>query len=170
MSERWLPVVGYEGLYEVSDYGRVRSVKGGKQRLLKILHYKKNYPVVGLSKDGMQKPIPVHRLVLFAFVGPPPEGMEARHFPDRDKANCRLSNLSWSTHAINNHDKVLHGTSNIGERNGSAKLTADMVREIQMIKEWPRGLLARIAREYDVSVALIQKIRDRKIWKHLEEK
>ena len=80
-NERWLPVVGYEGLYEVSSYGNVWSAprattKGG---LLKHIPDKRNYQYVTLTRNGKQRRAQVHCLMLAAFVGPCPEGQEVRH-------------------------------------------------------------------------------------------
>ena len=116
MTETWLPVVGFEGLYEVSDLGSVRSLRrrtpagmrGGK--LLKASSDPNGYQHVGLYRDGRGTTIRVHRLVLEAFVGPCPVGMEARHFPDPDKRNNALVNLGWTTSSTNNLDQVIHGT------------------------------------------------------------
>lgn len=101
--ERWLPVVGYEEHYLVSDQGRVWSVRKG--RCLKPRPDNRGYLRVRLP-DG---PTVVHRLVLSAFVGPRPYGHEACH-GDGDKANARLQNLRWGTRSENARDRVRHGT------------------------------------------------------------
>ena len=103
VDETWRAVPGYEGRYEVSDHGRVRSLLRG------LMHpwHGFGYPMVRLY-DGAYKNMRVHRLVLMAFVGPCPEGMEACH-NDGDRANARLSNLRWDTHAANIEDRKGHG-------------------------------------------------------------
>lgn len=117
--ERWLPVVGYEGLYEVSNMGRVRGVdrlevtKAGytRQRRGKVRSLKQNrdgYMVVMLSREGKRRTVKVHRLVLEAFVGPCPEGHEACHYND-DPADNRLQNLRWDTRSENLLDQVRNG-------------------------------------------------------------
>ncbi|WHP18827.1 NUMOD4 motif-containing HNH endonuclease [Cellulomonas sp. ES6] len=121
MSERWLPVLGYEGLYEVSDLGRVRSmprevqngrgvmVAGG--RLLKpTVSERRGSLIVSLSVHNRAESRLVHRLVLESFVGPRPDGMEACH-GDGDPGNNRLSNLRWDTHESNMDDQRRHGTN-----------------------------------------------------------
>lgn len=75
--------------------------------------------------SGRQPKAYVHRLVLEAFVGPCPSGMEACHAPDNNPANCRLDNLRWDTHKHNEADKIAAGTSNDGERCGVSRLTED---------------------------------------------
>jgi hypothetical protein len=123
MTERWLPVVGYEGLYEVSDQGRVQSldrrqVLGAHSRFVpgRILRPQVVYDSKGrnprsqftLRKDGKSRTFRVHTLVLTAFVGPRPDGMLCRHWPDPDTSNNRLENLSWGTPAENMQDRLAH--------------------------------------------------------------
>ena len=119
MSERWLPVVGYEGYYEVSDQGRVRSVdrvvphgKRWKAMQGKPLKPSPNcrsgIRVVTLSKCGKRNQRQVHVLVLLAFVGPRPPDKEGCHRDD-DHANNSLSNLYWGTRAENVRDCIQNG-------------------------------------------------------------
>jgi len=116
-SETWKPVVGYEGSYEVSDQGRVRSLdrfvitRGGvrkrtKGKILRTSVMNMGYLQVSL---GRAKKVTVHRLVLEAFVGPAPEGSEACHYPDPDRSNSALSNLRWRTRSDNIRDCIGHG-------------------------------------------------------------
>ena len=109
--EVWKDVVGYEGLYEVSSLGRVRRLAamvkgphGSIQSCPACLLSPNNagpYPMVRLCRDAKKKNARVHTLVLNAFVGPRPDDMEARHFPDRDRSNNKLSNLRWGTKVEN---------------------------------------------------------------------
>lgn len=113
MSELWRPVVGYEGTYEVSDAGRVRRVGG---RVLKRTGRGKNrYPSVNLSVAGVARCRFVHLLVIEAFVGPRPLGMQARHL-NGDRNDPRLVNLRWGTPSENNLDRVAHGTHHYAAR------------------------------------------------------
>lgn len=107
MRERWLPVVGYEGTYEVSDLGRVRSLdrvdaagQNLKGRILKPSPKSSGHLLVTLC-NGNRRMSPVHRLVMEAFVGPCPEGREVCHYPDHDKTNNRLDNLMYGTRSEN---------------------------------------------------------------------
>ncbi|WP_211339176.1 NUMOD4 motif-containing HNH endonuclease [Salana multivorans] len=120
--ETWLPVVGYEGLYEVSDRGRVRSLDrlsaaGAPQRgrVLRPSIAKGGYPMVSLYRDRGRSTRTVHRLVLLAFVGPEPEGAEACH-RDGNPTNNALPNLYWGTHSENMHDAVRHGRNRQARR------------------------------------------------------
>jgi hypothetical protein len=140
-AERWLPVVGWEGLYEVSDLGRVRSLpRRGKRRARTygdgrvLKHYvgpgTRGYPTVGLSYGERRKNRLVHQLVLEAFVGPRLPGIDSRHGP-AGKLDASLRNLCYGTRKENFADRLRDGTSNRGERAGPAKLTWDAVREIR---------------------------------------
>jgi hypothetical protein len=116
VTEEWRDVVGLEGLYQVSSHGRVRSLDrvitrktGAKQsykgKLLKPALLKVGYLYVNIRGSKA-----VHRLVLEAFVGPCPEGMECRHL-DGTRTNNHLSNLRWGTSSENNQDILDHGTN-----------------------------------------------------------
>jgi len=107
----WLPVDGYEGLYEVSEYGLVWSAprattSGG---LLKQFPDRHGYPHVTLTRNGSQKRHAVHILVARAFIGPCPDGQEVCH-EDGDPARPHASNLRYDTHGGNMLDRRRHGT------------------------------------------------------------
>lgn len=120
MSEQWRPVVGYGGFYEVSDRGRVRSVDRrvqsnlpGKTRFAKgqILTpnplAKTGHLLVRLNRQGTCRDRLVHHLVLEAFVGPCPPGLEGCHRNDISSDN-RLANLRWDTRSANQLDSVVN--------------------------------------------------------------
>lgn len=119
--EVWRPVVGYEGYYEVSSAGRVRSVdrivavhKKGRRRikghLLKPCPTSRGYLAVGLCRGNRAKTSHVHALVCEAFDGPKPSpDYEARH-RNGNQLDNRAENLSWSTKSVNRLDQVQHGT------------------------------------------------------------
>lgn len=119
--EEWQPVVGYEGAYEVSDHGRVRSVdrviidsRGRRQpwtgRVRKLRKNRLGRWTVGL-RDEQRKwhNLQVAPLVLAAFVGPRPSGLECCH-NNGISTDDRLVNLRWDTRSSNMLDKVKHGT------------------------------------------------------------
>ena len=116
-SERWAFVPGYEGRYEISDRGSVRSLDridaGGrcyKGKPIAGSTDKDGYRQVGLrTSDGTRKTWKVHALVLLAFVGPRPKGYFACH-NNGDNTDNRLSNLRWDTAVANAADAIAHGT------------------------------------------------------------
>jgi len=167
--EIWKPVVGYEGIYEVSNHGRVKSLlrcRGTTERILRPwLRNRFRYHAVNLYVRKHRRAMYVHRLVLTAFVGPHPVGYECRHL-DGNPVNNRIGNLCWGTHAENEADSVRHGTFARGERQGFAKLTDDGVCEIRDLLR--QGLSQRkIARLFGVSHATIYLIKHGKTWAHV---
>lgn len=118
--EEWRAVPGYEGAYEVSDQGRIRGVDRRNSRgtlvrgrVLKFRLLPNGRPRVSLCCDGVIRDWYPYRLVLEAFVGPCPPGMEALHWDD-DVANNRLSNLRWGTRTDNMRDMSRNGRGNAG--------------------------------------------------------
>jgi hypothetical protein len=109
--ERWCWIPGYEDLYRVSDMGDVWSMPRNTTRggILKQIPDKRGYQYVTLTKNSDQKRIQVHQLVLAAFEGPCPSGLETRHL-DGNPANNNRSNLVYGTHSENTRDKHRHGT------------------------------------------------------------
>ena len=118
-AERWKPVVGFEGLYEVSDHGRVRSVDrylpgtSGSLRFVggRILYQatdKHGYKRVGLYKEGKERRCQVHRLVASAFCTKT-EGVNVVNHVDSNPSNNLWSNLEWTTQKGNVHHAILQG-------------------------------------------------------------
>jgi hypothetical protein len=108
----------------------------------------------------------VHRLVLLAFVGPCPDGMECRHLDD-DPRNNRLSNLCWGTREQNIADRAANGRGTAGERSASAKLTEQLVR--QMRAEHAEGGLTyeQLGKKYGIGMQGAWSVVKRKTWKHV---
>lgn len=120
MTEVWLPVKGYEGIYEVSSLGRVRSltrrvdhrhyVTTRQGQMLKpLLHQARGYLRVSLNRDGSAKVRDIHLLVAEAFLGDRPDGFHVCH-NNGDSQDNRVSNLRYDTPSANNYDKRRHGT------------------------------------------------------------
>lgn len=139
--ETWVPVVGFEREYEVSDMGRVRSVdryvRNGetstrlrKGRVLRHGLSGSGYPQVNLSSGGKNKVLMIHRLVMAAFVGGCQKGVEVCHH-DGQKTNNFLKNLRYDTKKSNAADRYKHGTHHCGEKSPNAKLTNESVSVIR---------------------------------------
>ena len=173
-TEIWKPVVGYEGLYEVSSLGMVRSVdrkevfhhKDGKQ-IERFRHGKTmtpNYDGKGcylhvrLTKNGIGKSTNVHRIVATAFIPNPNNLPEVNHI-DEDKTNNAVSNLEWCDHLYNNR----YGTkltSSRGEKNSMNKFSENTVRAIRSEYD-PSvhgGTLTSLSKKYGVSVSHVKSI------------
>lgn len=172
MNERWLPVVGYEGLYEVSNLGRVRSlprVTSDGRRIAGLV--RKTRPSHGrvmviVSKRGERKTFAVSHLVLRAFVGARQDGLECCH-NDGNFQNNALVNLRWDTPASNWHDRdVVHNTLPRGSRSPNAKMTeADVVRASELRRSGVT--LTAIADLFGVSTPTVCRIFNRRGWRHV---
>lgn len=167
------PIAGYPA-YRVGVDGSVwsRYVRGGHGRLANTWRRPRfsmgrgGHPVVTLCRDGTCWSVAVHRLVLEAFAGPCPPGMEACHFPDRDPTNNALANLRWDTRKANAADRVEHGTDPKGERNGRAKLTAAQVQEIRAIFARGEATRYQLAKRFGVCWSTINRMVKGKRWSH----
>jgi hypothetical protein len=176
--ETWKAIPDYEGLYEVSDMGRVRSVdrvvessKRGAQKLkgqiITSFLTPEGYFKVNLCKDGISKNFKVHKLVKNSFHGPTPKGLDVLHGKDGKKCN-KLSNLEFGTKQQNNGpDKVRDGTDNRGENHPHAKLTETDVRSIKKLLNtgWIQKDIAKI---FGVTDTCISRIKCGKGWAHLD--
>ena len=171
--EHWKPVVGYEGLYEVSDQGRVKSLPGERWNgaawiqkpgcIRKTPIGAQGYPTVDLKHNGHRKTFTVHTLVLTAFVGPRPTGYECRHL-NGVRHDSRLCNLAWGTPSENDEDRRKHGTFVQGELHGGSTLTNEQVLLIRKAD----GTQKAIAQRFGVSQSLISMIKSSRRWAHVQ--
>ncbi len=162
--EEWRPVVGYEGLYEVSDLGRIKSINNRLRKLgPKILKGSINhgYRHVALCKNGTVKTPGVHSLVLQAFVGPrdATKAEGCRHL-DGNPLNNVLSNLRWGNHAENYLDSLHHGTA------GKCLLTKDDVLRIREAKLFG-ATTNDLVQVWGVSKSAINRIISRNTWHYI---
>lgn len=153
MEEEWRAVVGWPH-YEVSSHGRVRSWRRGGGTISPDPTIMQNgftcgYPTVHLSDRGRSQILRVHHLVLTAFIGPRPLGLEAAH-RDGKRANNHIANLRWATHSENEADKRKHGTAQVGARNGGSKLSDHFILKLR--QEHAAGArCVEIGRRYGMS-------------------
>ena len=110
MEEEWRPVKGYEGLYEVSNMGRVKSLHYGKERILRMPDNSAGYRNVELENKAPQRKL-VHRLVAEAFI-PNPMNLPVVNHLDGDKHNNCVSNLEWCTYRQNTLHAIKLGLFN----------------------------------------------------------
>jgi len=164
-NEIWKSIKGYPG-YLVSDHGRIKSIKFGKEKILKQRINRNGYSRVTLSNNGKIETKDVHRLVLEAFVGNPGGKLECNH-RNGIKSDNRLSNLEWVTRSeniIHAYETGLRNTK--GENCNLAKLTESEVFEI--CEMYNSGVSQReIAAKFNVSRRCISHIITGKTWKHL---
>jgi NUMOD4 motif len=170
-TERWLPVPDFEGYYDVSDLGRVRSVRhmtqagwrGGK--VLAQWPDKDGYYRVNLSRQGKITQAAVHVLVLRAFAGEPEPGQQARHGPNGKQDN-RATELCWGTGLDQAGDKRRDGTMARGERQGNAKLSEACIIDIRSRAAAGEDLWL-LTIEFEISWQHVQRIITRESWAHV---
>lgn len=177
--ETWREIPDWEGYYEVSDLGRVRSMdrtipsaRWGSQfrkgKVMALTQKKTGYWHIGLRRDHVRQWFGVHHLVCLAFHGSPPtDRHQAAHYPDPNKSNNCATNLMWATPLENQRHRLAHGTHNRGVRNYSAKLGEQQVREIRL-----RTTLESVretAETYGVTPGQIRHIVSGRSWGHLKD-
>lgn len=169
--------------YEASSDGEVRRVRPGARQTavqpLKPFKEKNGYPTVTLWVDGRTNSQWLHRLVCEAFHGIAPfQDAQVAH-DDGVPGNCSAINLSWKTAVENAHDKRRHGTENIGQRNGMAKMTEENVSDIRRLysalprssggKRVRKGAIDTLAAEFGITKSGIYQITTGRNWSHSNE-
>ncbi len=151
--------------YATSD-GRIWSEKSN--RFLKYTMIGRGYKSIMLCQNGKVKRFLVHRLVLFAFKGNCPKGMEGCHNDDI-KTNNNIKNLRWDTPKNNRKDALQHGVQFgvRGENNHQSKLTEKDVRFIIYLAYMGIYSCRAISKIFDVNRSTIQLIANKQTWKHI---
>lgn len=179
LKEIWRPVPGFDKIYEVSNFGRVRSFAKGRAGLVllpKLPDDPRRYKAVSLHANGRRIRRHVHSLVADAFLpSRPSPSHQIRHL-NGDRGDCTASNLAWGTAKDNAVDRNLHGRTSrgashgmhgrrlFGEMNGVAKLSSDAVRAIRT----STGTQRDIARRFNVTQGVVWRIIHRKAWSHVD--
>lgn len=163
--EEWRPVVGF-GDYDVSSLGRVRSRKRKRGPVvLRLGTDSRGYDKIEMYTLGKRVTRKVHGLVLAAFHGPCPPGMEGSHVNGKSDDN-RADNLTWEAHAENNARKITHGTEQRGERGNGARLTE--VEVLRIRRECRKyGDQMRLSRELGISVKTVHSALRGGNWAHV---
>ncbi len=188
LTEEWRDICYYEGLYQVSNLGRVKRLDGlvgmyykrkngtfyreqfkkGGMVAINSHHFSK-YCTVMLCKNGKAVRYSIHKIVLETFVGPCPEGMECSH-KDDVKSNNRISNLEWNTHIENCKTRKQNGHGSEGTKNGMSKLSEKQIEEIIKLNNSKKYTQKQIASKYNISHkyiwGLVKKYKQRVINEH----
>lgn len=178
MIEEWRPIPGYEGIYDVSNLGRVKRMvehsRGCRGRTYagKILAWlidDKGYPHVKLWRDRKERRISIHRLVAWAFIGPQLPGIVVNH-KDGNKGDPRIENIEYMTKS----NDILHALAVLGARRARgrdhhrAKLTEENVREIRRLLR--EGVIqnVKIAKMFGVTKMTIGHVKAGRVWRHVD--
>lgn len=176
-NEVWIPIKGYEGSYEVSNKGRIRSVdriikdrwgyRATKGKVLKLKVSKVGYIQAGLTNQKVKWKL-VHRLVAIAFIPNPDNKAQVNH-KDGNKQNNNDWNLEWNTPGENQIHAYANGYKcQNGEKNHRHKLNDEAI--IQIRKIWAEGNTThqKIADTYKVSRENISMILRNETWTHVK--
>jgi len=165
MQEEWRSVVGYEGLYEVSNMGRVRSLKEcrGKSNIILKHNINNGYSHIDLYKNSSRQHSKIHRLVAQAFIPNPENKYDVNHI-DSNRSNNIISNLEWVTRKENMEHCIKMGRNTCGEKQGRSKLKIKQVLQIRKSKL----LRKEIAYKYDICISTVYAIKNRSSWKYLK--
>ena len=175
-NEIWKDIEGFEGIYQISDLARIKSLSRyvimknnlpvlKKERILKPA-YAYGYALIGLSKNKVSKSFSIHRLVAQSFIPNPENKPEVNHkYPLLSKSFNSLWNLEWTTKSEN----TAHAVKNklfkayYGEKSHASKLTEKEVLEIRAsnLKQ------VELAKIYNIDQTTISIIKTRKIWANL---
>lgn len=180
MKEIWKDIKGYEGRYQISNLGRVKSLarerraKNGsiawnKEKLLKLQLTHRGYQYVNLTIIKDSKSFPIHRLVAMAFLPNPSNKPEVNHL-NGVKTDNQISNLKWTTRQENMDHARKNGLfpkgHNQGENHGKSTLKAEQVKEIRKKRDNGESVKS-IAATYGVSSSRISSIVNYTTWKHI---
>lgn len=180
IQEKWKTIKNFDGIYEVSNLGRVRSVdRKGKMKSQSLGYVARKYNgkmiaqnldsrgmyfIVHLSKNGNSYTKLVHRLVAEAFIENPTGLPEVNHI-DENKRNNAVTNLEWCDHAYNNNYGTKRGSTR-GQNNPQAKITEETVlaiRDEYVPRDKSHGITP-LARKYGISVSQVCGIVKHKKW------
>lgn len=165
MEEIWKDIKGYEGLYKISSFGKVKGLK--RNKLLNIRNDRLGYNRVKLSKNGKSRLVPLHRALALTFIDNPKNKPNINHI-DGNKSNNDLNNLEWCTQKENVRHSWDNGLSKArkGESNNKSKLKVKDIKEIRKLHK-QKMTQTDIAKMFNVSIANISEIVNYKTWKEV---
>lgn len=170
-NEIWKDIPGYEGLYKVSSFGRIKSLarKTGKnlhsypEKLMSPVITVLGYTKITLSNNGKIKHTSVHRIVAITFI-PNPENKKTVNHKDGNKQNNCVKNLEWATYVEQMYHADNTGLRKVrGELSPHSKLKTEDVLFIRS-SDWT---LVSLAKHFNVNVSCIEKVKYRTSWKHI---
>lgn len=158
--EKYIPIKGFDGFYEISNFGKVKSIIRNqtksrnrpttkKEKILKWSYNPQGYPYITLTVNWKRKIIFIHRLIAENFI-PNPNNYNVVNHLDGDKNNCNVFNLEWTTHSLN----LKHAYDN-----GLRKRKINPTQKLEILQLRNQGLTyCKIAEIYNVTHNVIYKI------------
>ncbi len=178
--EIWKDIVGFEGYYQVSNFGNVKSLErkckalGNKLRTVPskakaVTIDRYGYPKVSLDKDGHSYYFTIHRLVAQTFIPNPENKPQVNHIDGNKQNNC-VENLEWCTAKENTDHSWKMGLQKIkhGSQRAWAKMNEEKVKEARKTYSLGGVSLKELAKKYNICSQALHNIILRKTWKHVE--
>lgn len=177
MEEKWIPIIGYETKYELSNYGKVKSIKRlvygrnlklvtKKEKIMVTNSLRKGYKYIELYNDKLErKKFSIHRLIAIHFI-PNPNNYPMINHKDGNTLNNSIDNLEWCTASQNTRHAFDTGllVTRKGESCTQSKLTEQQVKDIHILKHY--GMTSKaISKIYQVSFSTICDIFQGRTWK-----
>lgn len=174
INEIWKPIVGFEGFYETSSLGRIKSLPRivpvtnrilKNERILKLSQDKDGYYFINLKKNKKNFNLFIHRLVAMAFI-PNPNNKSTVNHKNGIKTDNTIENLEWCTDLENyRHAESMDLINCKYERNGNSKLTW---KDVNLIRNYPynKNILSFLSKKFNVSKSHVFNIRKGKAWKY----
>ena len=172
MEEVWKDIDGYDGYYQISNKGRVRSWKNGRwgkresPLIMKQQLNRYGYYEIRLQKNNVKRLHRTHRLVALNFIGNPNNKPHVNH-KDCNKINNNYKNLEWVTNSENIKHAVKNDLMARGERSGHAVLSRNDVLQIRSILEQGFACKKELAIAYNVSLPTMYDVESRRSWRHI---
>ena len=184
MKEVWKDIIGWEGIFKISNKGRARSVdrivyfphiycsdeisRHITGRILKLISTVRGYSEIRARLHGKNVHIPIHVSVLEAFICPRPEGLETNH-KNGIKTDNRVENLEWVTHKENTQHAFDIGLSSNRGIRGRNKLVDDDIYKIRKMLKEKKFTHKEIGEKFGVHCTTIGAIKCKKSWSHIKE-
>lgn len=177
--EEWKDVEGFEGYYQVSSHGRIKSLRRNHRMSNNRIEYDRScggairkqgvlalgYMCIGTCKNSIKNTYLVHRMVSIAFI-PNPDNKPCVNHIDGNKTNNHVSNLEWCTYAENTNHAIKKGLMNYarGEKIYQSRLNEFQVRVIRKTSDLTHKELGEV---FNISRSIITRIKNRDSWRHI---
>lgn len=170
MKELFVNIIGFDGLYQISNLGKVKSLRFGKERIMKAFVGTGGYLHTQLKRDGKMSNLSIHRLVAIHFIHNNQNKPDVNHI-DGNKCNNTVSNLEWCTKSENIQHSFKIGTHQRkkGESNSNVKITEKDVIQIRDDYENKNISLRALGDKYGLGKSSVFRIVNKISWSHIKK-
>lgn len=170
MKEIFISIIGFDGFYQISNYGRVKSLRFNKERIIKSFIGTGGYLHTQIKNNCVMHNLSIHRLVAKHFISNPDSKPDVNHI-DGNKLNNRIENLEWCTKSENIRHSFKIGTHprKIGTSNSNVKITESQVLEIRKLYDGKGISMRELANKYGLGKSSIYRIVNNISWSHIKK-